>query len=77
MLEVHMETTVKTLFEKGYNKTQIANMLGIARKTVRKVIDNQDKDQQREKKPHPSMLDDHRELIEASINKELLAQRIF
>ena len=77
MLEVHMETTVKTLFEKGYNKTQIANMLGIDRKTVRKVLKNPDKDQQREKKPHPSMLDEHRELIEASINKELSAQRIF
>jgi transposase-like protein len=35
MLEVHMQTTVKTLFEKGYSKTQIAKMLEIDRKTVR------------------------------------------
>ncbi|MFO7951551.1 MAG: IS21 family transposase [Bacillota bacterium] len=72
-----METTVKTLFEKGYNKTQIGNMLGIDRKTVRKVLRNQDKDHKREKKPHPSVLDKHREFIEASINKELTNQRIF
>ncbi len=45
MLEVHMQTTIKTLFEKGYNKTRIAEMLGIDRKTVRKVLKNPDKDQ--------------------------------
>jgi len=72
-----MQTTVKTLFEKGYNKTQIANMLNIDRKTVRKVLKNPDKDQQIEKKPHPSVLDEHREFIEVSISKELTAQRIF
>lgn len=33
MLEVHMQRTVETLFEKGYSKTQIAKMLGIDRKT--------------------------------------------
>ena len=72
-----METTIKTLFEKGHNKTQIAKLLGIDRKTVREVLKNPDKGQLREKKPHPSVLDKHREMIEASINKELTAQRIF
>lgn len=38
MLGVEMHTTVKTLFEKGYNKTQIANILEIDRKTVRKIL---------------------------------------
>ncbi|MGI5999345.1 MAG: terminase gpP N-terminus-related DNA-binding protein, partial [Lutispora sp.] len=33
-----MYTTIKTLFDKGYNKTQIANMLGIDRGTVRNVL---------------------------------------
>ncbi len=42
MLEVYIQTTVKTLFEKGYSKTQIARMLGIDRKTVRKVLKNPD-----------------------------------
>lgn len=77
MLEVHMQTTVKTLFEKGYNKTQIGEMLGIDRKTVRKILKNPDKDDKMEKKPHPSKLDKHREFIEASICKELSATRIF
>jgi len=77
MLEVYMQTTVKTLFERGYSKTQIAKMLGIDRKTVRKVLKNPDKEYKMEKKPHPSLLDEHREFIEASINKELSAMRIF
>ncbi len=77
MLEVYMQTTVKTLFEKGYSKSQIARMLGIDRKTVRKVLKNPDKEYKIEKKPHPSVLDEHREFIETSISKELSAKRIF
>jgi len=77
MLEVHMQTTIKTLFEKGYNKTQIANMLEIDRKTVRKVLKNPDKGSALEKKPHPSVLDEHREFILTCLAKELTAQRIF
>jgi len=72
-----MQITVKTLFEKGYNKTQIGKMLGIDRKTVRKILKNPDKDIQIVKKPHPSTLDKHREFIEWGISKELSAQRIF
>ncbi|WP_146127075.1 terminase gpP N-terminus-related DNA-binding protein, partial [Clostridium liquoris] len=33
-----MNTTIITLFKKGYNKTQIANMLKVDRKTVRNVL---------------------------------------
>lgn len=29
MLEVDMKTTIKTLYQKGYNKTQIGRMPGI------------------------------------------------
>ncbi len=72
-----MQTTIKTLFEKGHSKTQIAKLIGIDRKTVRKVLKHPDKDYNMEKKPHPSMLDKHREFIEASICKELSAMRIF
>lgn len=32
MLETDMKTTIKTLYQKGYNKTQIGWMLGIDRK---------------------------------------------
>ena len=35
MISEAMKTTIKTLFEKGYNKSQISRMLQIDRKTVR------------------------------------------
>jgi hypothetical protein len=41
MLGVHMQTTVKTLFEKGYSKTKIGEILSIDRKTVRKILKTQ------------------------------------
>ena len=77
MLGVHMQTTVKTLFEKGYNKSKIGEILGIDRKTVRKILKNADKEVHIEKKPHPSVLDQHKEFIEVGIFKELTATRIY
>lgn len=77
MLGVHMQTTVKTLFEKGHSKTKIGEILGIDRKTVRKILKNPDKDVHIEKQPHPSVLDKHREFIDVSILKELSATRIY
>jgi len=77
MLGVHMQTTVKTLFEKGHSKTRIGEILGIDRKTVRKILKQPDKETHIEKKPHPSMLDKHREFIEVCISKELSATRVF
>ena len=38
MLGVEMHTTIKTLFLKGYNKSQIAVMLNVDRKTVRNIL---------------------------------------
>lgn len=72
-----MQITIKTLLEKGYNKTQIGKLLRIDRKTVRKVLMNPDKDVPVEKKAHPSTLDIYREFIEVSIFKELSATRIY
>jgi len=77
MLGVQMQTTVKTLYEKGHNKTKIGEILGIDRKTVRKFLKHPENDTHIEKKPHPSMLDKHREFIEVCISKELSATRIF
>jgi len=77
MVEVHMQTTVKTLSEKGHSKSKIAKLLGIDRKTVRKILKNPDNECKMEKKPHPSKLDDHRIFILAGIKKELSAMRIF
>ncbi len=51
MLGVAMQTTIKTLFEKGYNKAQIARMLNIDKKTVRKIL----KDMYKESQGHPCL----------------------
>lgn len=78
-----MKTTIKTLYRKGYNKTQIGRMLGIDRKTVRKVLKAETAEQNHAKanmepKPSvwPSMLDEYREYIEIQLAKELSITRI-
>jgi transposase len=81
MLEVAMKTTIRTLYQKGYNKTQIAKTLGIDRKTVRKVLKESEGKEVSEttitdKKPYPSMLDEYKEFIEIQVAKELSIKRI-
>ena len=85
MLEADMKTTIKTLYQKGYNKTQIGQMLGIDRKTVRKVIKEAEKDRnpdtgtagsETKKIQWPSMLDEYREYIEIQLSKDLSITRI-
>lgn len=83
MLEVDMKTTIKTLYQKGYNKTQIGKMLGIDRKTVRKVLNEAESDRncsdgtpQPQRAVWPSMLDECREYIEIQLSKELSITRI-
>jgi len=43
MLEVAMQTTIKTLHRKGISQSQIARTLGISRNTVRKVIQSEER----------------------------------
>ncbi|MDD6656313.1 MAG: IS21 family transposase, partial [Lachnospiraceae bacterium] len=80
MLEVDMKTTIKTLYQKGYNKTQIGRMLGIDRKTVRKVLkddaNQKENGQGIQDSVWPSMLDEYREYIEIQLGKELSITRI-
>jgi transposase len=80
MLEVDMKTTIMTLYQKGYNKTQIGKMLGIDRKTVRKVLreETQGKElpQETQEGTWPSMLDEYKEYIEIQLSKELSITRI-
>ena len=85
MLEVDMKTTIKTLYQKGYNKTQIGRMLSIDRKTVRKVLredavqvpgPGSDAAAAPPKTRCPSMLDEYREYIEIQLAKELSITRI-
>ncbi|MRS05329.1 transposase, partial [bacterium] len=75
ILEVAMHTTIRTLFKRGVSKSEIARMLGVDRKTVRKVL-NKPEDEPIQKKPHPSMLDTHREYIESKLALDLTAARI-
>ncbi len=73
-----MKTTIKTLYQKGYNKTQIGRMLDIDRKTVRKVLKEDDTPTAPEqtKAVWPSMLDEYREYIQIQLAKELSITRI-
>ena len=72
-----MYTTIKTLFDKGYNKTQISNMLSIDRGTVREILKRIDNGQEIERKSVPSILDSFKEIIDVKIEQELSARRIY
>lgn len=73
-----MQTTIKTLHAKGYKITQISRIVQADRKTIRKIIQSQERgEQQVEKKPHPSVLDEYREFIEIQLGKELTVKRIY
>lgn len=77
MLGVEMHTTIETLFKKGYNKTQIASILKIDRKTVRNVLNKIDEKGVVERKVKPSILDPYKEYINIQVAKDLGAMRIF
>lgn len=75
MISEEMCTTIKTLFEKGYNISQIARMLNIDRKTVRKKLNETNKPS--EEKTRISILDPYKEYIEIEAQKGIQAKRIF
>jgi len=77
MLGVEMHTTIETLFKKGYNKTQIAEILGIDRKTVRNVLKQIEQRGCVERKQILSIIDQHKEYINIQVSKGLTAKRIF
>jgi transposase len=74
MLGVAMYTTIRTLFEKGMNKAQIARATGHDWKTVQKVINSGDTPP--EKKPHPRILDTHLEEVLELMEQGLTGVRI-
>lgn len=76
MISEAMKTTIKTLFEKGYNKSQISRMLNIDRKTVRAKLNESD-DGIPEKKVKTSILDSYKDYINIEVNKGIQAKRIF
>lgn len=78
MLEVAMQTTIMTLYRKGYSKTSIAEQLHIDRKTVRRIIQRCEAGEEvKEKKPYPSQFDEYRETIEIQLAKGLTVKRIY
>lgn len=73
-----MQTTIMTLYRKGYSKTSIAEQLHIDRKTVRRVIKRCEAGEEvKEKKPYPSQFDEFREYIEIQLSKGLTIKRIY
>lgn len=77
MLGIEMHTTIKTLYEKGYNKSQIAGILKVDRKTIRKVLKALDEKGCVEYKTKPSILDPYKEYINIQVSKGLSAKRIY
>lgn len=76
MLGVEMQTTIKTLFNKGHNKSQISKLLGIDRKTVREILKQIELKGCVERNKKPSVIDEYKEYIEAKASKGLSATRI-
>ena len=72
-----MYTTIKTLFDKGYNKTQIAQMLEIDRGTVRNVLKRIENGEEIKRKSVESILDPYKEIVYIKAEQELSAKRIY
>ena len=73
-----MQTTIQTLYKKGYSKARISRELGVSPKTIRKVLRAAENgDGEIQKQPHPSVLDKHLEFIEIQRGKGLSRQRIY
>ncbi len=77
MLGEAMYTTIQTLWKQGLNKSEIGRATKHDWKTVSKVIHKLESGQSwPEKKPHPCLLDPHKETILKLIEKGLNAVRI-
>lgn len=78
MLGGAMYTTIKTLWEKNQNKSQISRLTGHDWKTVSKVIkDIESGIEYPAKKPHPRKLDPYQEKILKWIEEDLTGVRIY
>ena len=73
-----MQTTIKTLYKQGYNKSQISRMLKVDRKTIRKVILSKEiGDMEVRKKEYPSQFDPYKDYILGKLEKGLMIKRIY
>lgn len=72
-----MYTTIRTLVEKGMNKTEIARATGHDWKTVSKFVENiKSGKEYPQKKPHPRILDAYKEKIIELMESGLSGVRI-
>lgn len=77
MLKIAMYITIRTLYEKGYNKSEIARMTKHDWKTISKVIKALKAGKEVPyKKPHPKILDQHKESIIKWLEEKLTAIRM-
>ncbi len=71
-----MHITIKTLYEKGYNKTQIAGIVGCRRKTVRRALERMARGEEIKRKKVPSIVEPYEEYIRRKVSQRLTAVRI-
>ena len=77
MIGVAMYKTIKSLWEIRKNKPLIARLTGLDRKTVsQKIKELKAKKEYPKKKPHPRILDSHKEQILESLEDNLSGVRI-
>jgi len=78
MLGGAMYTTIKTLWERGHNKSEIARMVGHDWKTVAKVIKKVENGEEvPSKKPHPKLLNPYREMILELMGKGFKGLKVY
>jgi len=77
MIGLAMYITIKTLWERHKNKSEIARVTGHDWKTVaKKIKEIEEGKEYPEKKPHPRLLDPYKEKIIAWMEEELTGVRI-
>ena len=76
MFGVAMHITIKTLFENGYSKSKIAELVGCSRKTVRRALRRMELGEDLKRKQVPSIIDPYEAIVRAKVAQGLTAARI-
>jgi transposase len=77
MLRVAMHITIKTLFEKGYSKKQIMEIVGCSRKTVSRALKRLERGEELKRKKVSSIIALYEETVRVKVSQELSAIRIW
>lgn len=76
MLGVEMHITIKTLSEIGYNKTQIADIMGCSRKTVRRALRRVERGEEPKRKKVSTIILPYEDTVQVKVLQGLTAVRI-